>query len=228
MQHFGVVAFEELCEVKLPSGVIQIMPLQSTAQLRELYIWNVYERHYEVKEGDVIIDVGAMIGTFSLKHAAIAAKIYAFEPFPASFELLTKNIARNKFGNIIAYNLALAHQNGVLKLWLHDNPGSQSILMQGDVERFIPIKCVKLDEVEEIMEEERIDLIKIDAEGAELNILQGATGLFKPGLNLAIAAYHFEAQLKQVQEFLEGHDFELVIHNTGPYQGTRFIYAKLE
>lgn len=228
MQHFGVKAFEQLCEVTLPNGITQQIPLPSIAQLREIYIWNVYELGYKIKEGDIIIDIGAMVGTFSLKHARTASKIYAFEPFPASFELLRNNIARNKFGNIIAYNLALSHKKGVLKLWLHDNPGSQSVVMQGDADRFIPIKSVRLDEVDEVTKEENIDFIKIDAEGAELYILKGATGLFKPPLHLGVAAYHFEEEMEQIKKFLEEKNFEISTLDWGPFQGTRFVHAKLE
>ncbi len=199
-----------LLDVKLPNGMVQRIPIESSSQFREVYVWKAYERIREVKPGDVVVDVGAMVGTFTLKAAAQgASRILAFEPFPPSFKILAENLERNKLDNVDAYRVALAQRNGEMKLWAHENPGSQSLTDMKDPEKFVMVPTRRLDDVLKEEEADHVDFIKIDVEGAEHLVLMGAKETLKrTPIHLGIAVYHYPEQLKEISTMLEGLGFK--------------------
>ncbi|ARM74637.1 FkbM family methyltransferase [Acidianus manzaensis] len=112
------------------------------------------------------VDVGAYIGTYTLRAAYYGANVYAFEPNPYSYSILERNIADNNFNNVKLYNVAL-----------YDQPAEMDICI-GDVGSSLIRECnnqfkVKTLTLDSINFDEKIDLIKIDAEGAEYPILKG-------------------------------------------------------
>jgi len=144
------------------------------------FVWelNVIQRFVdEIKEDSVILDVGANTGTFSL-----AAKLYpntkwhSFEPDPFNFSLLKENIEINGIENITLYEEALSDNVGecVLKICL-THRGLNTI--GKNVKRFSEDESidypVKSNTIDNLFIDTRIDLIKIDTEGAEYDIIKG-------------------------------------------------------
>ncbi len=199
-----------LIEVKLPNGMVQSIPIEASSQFREIYVWKAYERIREVKPGDVVVDAGAMVGTFTLKAASQgASRILAFEPFPSSFELLNENIKRNELNNVDAFDVALSQCNGEMKLWSHENPGSQSLTDMKDPKKFIMVPTKRLDDVLKEEDVEHVDFIKIDVEGAETLVLMGAKETLKrTPIHLGIAVYHYPKQFEEINTMLEGLGFK--------------------
>jgi len=199
-----------LLEVKLPNGMFQHIPIESSSQFREIYVWKAYEQIRKVLPGDVVVDAGAMVGTFTLKAAAQgASRILAFEPFPPSLEILQENLKRNELENVDAFDVALAQLNGALKLWAHKNPGSQSLTDINDPEKFIIVQARRLDDVLEEEGVDHVDFIKIDVEGAEGLVLMGAKETLKrTPIHLGIAVYHYPKQLEEINTMLEGIGFK--------------------
>jgi FkbM family methyltransferase len=120
-----------------------------------------------IKLEDKVIDVGANIGWYTLIFGKIVGnkgKVYSFEPGHDNYTILKKNIVINKFNNIISENVAVSNINGNLKLELSE-VGNHKVGKDG-----ITIKCIKLDDY---FNNEKIDFVKIDAEGHEFNILSG-------------------------------------------------------
>lgn len=200
-----------LIEVKLPNGMVQSIPIESSSQFREIYVWKAYELAREVQPGDVVVDAGAMVGTFTLKAAAQgASRILAFEPFPPSFEILEENLKRNGLDNVDAFNVALAQLNGEMKLWTHKNPGSQSLTDVQDPEKFIMVPTRRLDDVLEEEGVDHVDFIKMDVEGAESLILLGAKDtLNRAPIHLGIAAYHYPEQVEELGNMLVSLGFKI-------------------
>ena len=126
---------------------------------------NLVKQH--VKELDIVVDVGANIGYYTLLLAQLKAQVYSFEPEPHNFELLKKNVELNHFSNVTFYNKAVSNINGKAKLVLADYGTGQHKLGDskfGTKTIDIEVTTLNLD---------KIDFAKIDVEGAELLALKG-------------------------------------------------------
>ncbi|MDR1137661.1 MAG: FkbM family methyltransferase, partial [Synergistaceae bacterium] len=146
----------------------------------------VYERLSEKKE-PVLVDVGANTGTMSLLAAFLPSLIcYAFEPARYAFELLNRNICLNELqSRIITYNLALSAHRGDSFIYIPaDGKGSGLATLSSTPLRFSEskkeeISLITLDEWMLEVRPKSVDLLKIDTEGHELFVLQGAQELLE-------------------------------------------------
>jgi FkbM family methyltransferase len=133
-----------------------------------------------IKTGDTIIDVGANIGThtvFFSKKVGRGGTVYAFEPQKVTFEFLCANLALNGLLNVIPRQTGLGDELSamivpVLDPSVSQNFGCLNIEGHSDGE---PVKVVPLD----ALELKRCNLIKIDVEGMELKVLDGAEKTIK-------------------------------------------------
>ena len=125
-----------------------------------------------VKKNDIVVDVGANIGYYTLLMAKNEANVFSYEPEPQNFELLKKNVRLNDLStNVKLYNKAVSNFNGNSKLALAEHTTGQHKL---GTNRFgnetINVEVIKL-------ELDKIDFAKIDVEGSELHVLEGMKSL---------------------------------------------------
>lgn len=143
----------------------------------------------EIKRGDVVLDIGANIGYYTLIFAKLVGeegKIFAFEPDPDNFALLNKNIKENKFENVVLINKAVSDNNGKTKLYLsEDNKGDHRIYNSGDSRESITVETVCLDDFLKDYKD-KIDFIKMDIQGAEGIALRGMVNTIKKNENIKI------------------------------------------
>lgn len=154
-----------------------------------------------VKPGMVVIDVGANLGEVSLaaaRRVGISGHVYAFEPMDSQFACLIDNININEIKQITPEKKGLSDQGGVASIYSVSGvfkDGTKHVglgTLYPSSERSIPsgeIELTTLDEYCSVKGVERIDLVKIDVEGAELAVLQGGVGAlqrFKPYLIVEI------------------------------------------
>ncbi len=143
----------------------------------------------ELKEGDVVVDVGANIGYYTLifaRRVGPAGKVYAFEPDPNNFELLRKNVQINGYHNVILERKAVAERTGQRRLYLAPhNKGDHRLYASPENRPWVDVQTVALDDYFAIRQE-RIDLIKMDIQGAEGLALAGMPRLLEdnPGVRL--------------------------------------------
>ena len=131
----------------------------------------------------VALDVGAQTGSFSLLAKYFPnSQWYAFEPLQEAAQTLTKNLSLNNIQNVSVYQMAASLVSGwtTLKMPPMNEWGLATI--GSNVMRFSPvgertIQCVDLDSFVKSQDIEHVDFIKIDTEGWELFILQGAEQL---------------------------------------------------
>jgi FkbM family methyltransferase len=127
----------------------------------------------QIKNCRVFIDVGANIGGYSIR-AAKYCKVYAIEPLPRNYKILKINEKLNNV-KINSFNIAAGKERGKIKLYYtQGNWGFPSIKYKQNY--FIEVEMKPLDE---IINEESIDLMKIDVEGAEDLVLEGARDCLK-------------------------------------------------
>lgn len=122
-----------------------------------------------------VLDIGANVGVTALYFSRIFpnAQIYAFEPAPDNFAVLAKNVAN--CARIRAFNFALGAKDATLELYASDNPvnfGGYSLHAAGsDTSKKVSIPVRNVVSVLQENALEKIDVIKIDTEGAEWDIL---------------------------------------------------------
>jgi FkbM family methyltransferase len=135
-------------------------------------------------EGMTVLDLGANIGYYTIQMAhkvGNTGRVVAFEPNPVVVEQLHHNIQLNNLSNIIVETLALSNTNGTCSFCAPE-PGKES---HGSLKQNISftstkqltVKTKKLDDVLHRLGISKVDFIKIDVEGAEKLIFQGATEL---------------------------------------------------
>ena len=173
----------------------------------------------ECKKGNVVLDIGAHIGLFATaasKTVGNSGKIFAFEPAPQSYKLLQKTIAINKMGSIIeARNEAIGNAIGKTTFFISDIEGDNSnSLVSYKVDRHLHGIDIVVSTIDSFIEVKKLPLvrfIKIDVEGGEYDVLQGATGTFAQSRPAVILAIHPEA-IKAKGDRLED-IYDLIVKN---------------
>lgn len=163
-------------------------------QLGAQYVEDTYQEYYNVKKGDIVVDVGAHIGTFAVRAAkAVGAEgmVVAIEPEMNNLRLLERNIRANKVGNVVIVPKGVWARKDRLKLHMHHHTGGHSVLCYEDKDRFTEIEVDTLDNILREQGISKVDFIKMDIEGAEIEAYSGMKETLQTkDLNLAIAAYH--------------------------------------
>lgn len=135
-----------------------------------------------VTEGMKVVDIGANIGYYTLLFAKLvgpSGKVYAFEPDPNNFALLSKNVEMNGFANVVLVNKAVSDSNGTADLYISEhNKGGHSMFNFNREKTSIKIETVTLDDYFREYEG-NIDFVKMDAEGAEYKALRGMKHLLR-------------------------------------------------
>jgi FkbM family methyltransferase len=131
-----------------------------------------------LQAGQRAIDIGANYGVYTLSIAKAVGPtgvVWAFEPTSSTAAFLAQGIAANNFTHVIVEQSALSRKCGTAQLTLNEAPESNS-LARGEPSGGAKetVRVVTLDECMERYRWENIDLVKIDAEGEEENILEGA------------------------------------------------------
>lgn len=147
--------------------------------------WEEYETSIfkkNIKKGDVVLDIGAHIGYYTLIAAQAVGnegKVYSFEPDPKNFALLKKNIRENRYRNVVPINMAVADKKGSLRLFLNEeNTGDHRIYSSLDRRKAIKIRTVTLDDFFKD-KDKRINMIKIDIQGSEVRAFKGGIKLIE-------------------------------------------------
>ena len=141
--------------------------------LYEIFVQGIYDA--DLGDGDIVVDIGANIGGFTVLAARRGARVVAFEPFPANFEALRRNVLRNGVQAELA-QLAVADAPRTAQLVIPDDAGfsGRYSLHEGRGGRSVEVRCIGLDDVLTEFALPRIDLLKLDCQGSEYEILFSA------------------------------------------------------
>jgi FkbM family methyltransferase len=148
---------------------------------RRIYFFRIYEHNLtylfckRINAGDIVVDVGANIGYFTLLASNLTGrdgKVISFEVSPDTFDLLTENIRRNNCENVSAYNVAATLEECRVTIYRIEkhNAGANQIRtcaspLEGSI-RGCPISRIIGSDIS------RVHFIKIDIEGSEGPVLQ--------------------------------------------------------
>jgi len=165
--------------------------------IKETFLDAFYIRYgVPIKDGWTVVDIGAGIGDFSIfaAHSNPQTKVYAFEPFPESYHLLDRNIALNGVENVFPFQTGIWSQAGVLHL---DNVSGEPLQIISkqmhaaiNEKSAIKVRAMPLSQVFDTYAIEKLDLLKLDCEGAEYEILSGASPEVFNKIERIIMEYH--------------------------------------
>lgn len=183
-----------------------------------------YEKLFSLcRPGNFVVDIGANIGWTLLNLAKLSAygKVIGFEPDAFNHEACSENLRLNGLTNVTLVRMGLGAQASrvMMEVRTPSNRGGNRISPlngYGSTE----VNIERLDDVEEIRAWPRIDLIKIDVEGYELNVLMGAEGILrreKPVLFIEIDDNNLRDQghsAETLMQFLRKVGYRNMIHAT--------------
>ena len=173
-----------------------------------------------MKEGATVVDIGTNIGYYTIiagKKVGQRGKVFGYEPNIDSFNLLQRNILINNFDNIIPINLAISNILGKRTLYLGDNKCTHSFADNRKTGKNEMVITDTLDNSLKKYGSPRVDVIKMDIEGAEILALEGMRETIERSPKLTIFTELYPKAIKRLGrspvEFLEKiRDFGFSVH----------------
>jgi FkbM family methyltransferase len=178
---------------------------------RELMIVKTYLAQYPARN-NLFIDVGGHVGTTSLPYSRLFKNVIAFEPNPVSYDLFKQSISRNNITNIEVHNKGVYHKTTDCKIVKHGS-NSGCYFIQECEKSADSIPVVRLDD---LPIDQPVDFIKIDTEGSEYFVLQGASELiskYKPLINIetnTCSSQYFGYDKERIFEFLRALNYTVL------------------
>jgi len=177
--------------------------------VKVIFIDKIYTKHHEIHAFEVVLDIGAHVGIFSILAASKLAFVIAVEPHPENYKWLCDN-KRDKFlGNIHAFQCAASDNCYQETLSIGHNTVSHSTVAENKHESIV-VDAMTIDEIVYQSYVSRVDFIKMNCEGAELKALHGAIGTmerFSP--DIVISTGHYADEIYQLGTFLEAHGYSV-------------------
>lgn len=177
-------------------GFIMALPAEDLSVLAQLVYYSNLEQGLEktfcqcIEQGMTVVDVGAHIGLFTLLAARLVGekgRVYSFEPSSRIFHLLTKNVNINFFTDakrIQCEQMAVTNKKGKLILFFNKQKTGHSSLYPFKNTVKENVRTISLDDY--FGKKNKIDVIKIDAEGSEPFILKGMKKIIDNNPNIMI------------------------------------------
>lgn len=188
--------------------------------LSEMIDVGVYLQQYEpdvvatierfCRPGWCVLDIGANIGAHTLrlaKKVGATGRVFAFEPAEYAYRKLLRNVSLNEFNNVHAFQLALSDKN-IKQQTIRLRSSWPTDGRYVDGESIVDLQ--RLDDWCSDHHLEWVDLIKLDVDGNEFEVLNGARGLLersRPILITEVGAWHFEDLSKNPFEILRQLDY---------------------
>jgi FkbM family methyltransferase len=177
-----------------------------------------------VARSGTVVDIGAHIGLFSVFAARKlhARRIISAEPDPANFELLSKNIAANHVENASLVMAAIADESGERRIYNNpSNTGGHNFYARGAPSRLV--RTLSLTELFKSSGVSKCSLLKMDCEGAEMEILENAPDELLRSVSAISLEYHLDAyspeRLEKFQKRIEGFGFLIEVRPTSKTLG---------
>ena len=188
-------ATDALQQVRLRTGGEMLLDIRDSQQ-RHIYYSRLYEYSYIaclekfVKLGDLFVDVGANIGFYTIWAAlrvGLEGRVISFEPNPLAFTSLERNIELNELRNVNLYQVAVGGSDGMAQLEARFDDLALSRIVKSETgKEIISVPQRRLDTFFSETEKTQIKFIKIDAEGAEPEILQGGETILEKRPDLLV------------------------------------------
>ncbi len=239
--HYSKFApYGKLLKIKLDNGIKFFFRARTgdRTAIKEVWARNIYDKpNYEIKEKDIVFDLGGHIGTFSVYAAskAIKGKVFAFEAMKDNYDVLLFNIKLNSLTNVIAENVAVSKEKGRRTFYLSSPDAGKKIGYGTGGHSFFPSKNrdekieVETNTLEALMKKynvEYINYLKLDTEGAEFDILFSSSNSTLQKIEKIVMELHpFGENTKdKMLKFLQDRGFKNSVENYGETE--YMVYSK--
>ncbi len=156
--------------------------------------WNFLSRL--VQPGSIVIEAGANMGIFTVplaKKIGLRGMLFAFEPQLSVFQQLCTNLALNDLLNVQAFNAGCGAESAMMELRrlqpaARDNFGGyplEALKAEGGPK-------IRIEKLDDVIDTPRLNLLKADVEGMEVDVLKGADGLIKQHRPVLYLEAHLE------------------------------------
>ena len=215
---YGCPLRGSLAYLHIPFGLrlISWWEKEASETLYENLISRIYERFFRIRSEDIVTDVGAHVGAFALGAAKKASRgrVVAFEPHPGNFQLLLRNIKLNRLTNVVPIKACCGSVSGKAGLSIGPWSATHALTTKTDSSGVIEVTVRTLDEVVNELKLPYVSVIKIDAEGSELEVLKGAQLILtRHSPKLSIAAYHTPSEAHEISKFLSSMGFMVQVRD---------------
>ena len=185
---------------------------------------------FRPSEGDTVVDIGAHMGRYTIpcsKSVGMSGKVVAIEAHPYNFRILQHNLRLNELKNVSVLNCAVYSNRARLKLYLPDEDLGYTMhhsLMtkylaskyNNEIERkYIEVEADTLDNLLKARGINEVNWIKIDVEGAELEVLKGAREILSTNIRISILVeIHGKDTYGPTMELLKTNNFNIEFEKT--------------
>ncbi len=162
-----------------------------------------------IEKGDTVVEVGANVGEFTLMASRLASVVYSFEPDPNCFTCLKENL--NKMDNVEVIPEAASDKNSQQMFFVSSEDADSSLIQPKIYSRKIPINTIRLDAWMESRNFATIDFLKIEAEGAEMEVLKGLGNKIKKVKKVSVDGgpeRYGQSPSHEIVQFLRLHGFK--------------------
>jgi len=185
------------------------------------------------KNANLVIDLGASEGyyTLKLKQNNPTCKVIVVEPNPLAFEVLEKNIKSNKLSDVILVNKAICKKNEKMVFEIVENVsaiGGKDLgimdrpWLKKEMVKKIKVDCITLNKLFQEYKINKVDILKLDVEGMELEILKSSKNLLNK-IQKIVVEWHSKEIRDELKKFLKNNGFKLVFEEKRNYRG--FIFC---
>jgi FkbM family methyltransferase len=183
------------------------------------------EPEFDLGGADVIFDVGAHVGAFTVYAAQEndESEIYAFEPFPESYGLLEENVQLNDFDSRVeTYEKAVTAEDCEnYRLYLDkENTCRHGQIQRDETSQFAETESITLESVFQKQDLDSCDFMKMNCEGAEEEILLGTPRAVFERIERLVFEYHErddeDGTLEEILEYLRSTGFDISIDQRNP------------
>ncbi len=227
--------------IKLPHNLRVYVnhPATLITGLGGIFISNEYflNPSYMPNKNEIIFDIGSYVGLYSLVSSRLMngkGKIFAIEPNPNSHYWLKNNIKLNDVKNVSTMQLALGKNKGHVRFYTFaGNPGVSTIKSahlkgrgKNRIGTTFKVPTTTFDELVDELKLKRVNLVKIDVEGAELDVLEGAARSLKAGIvdKLVIEVHETVNNVETVTSYIR--KFGYTIDNIFRFHMKSLVYAR--
>lgn len=180
-------------------------------RIKNVYRKYTFSPYVEIEKGDVICDVGAFIGEFSIISAQKGRQVIAFEPDPLAYYCLRRNTTL--LDNVAPYKRLLWNCEKKLDFKISTAQADSSVFNVDSkkVEERIKVQGRKLDKEVLEMGYKNIDFLKVEAEGGEYEVLEGADSVLQNTRKIAVDCSperHGKSPQKEIRDLLKDYEFK--------------------
>jgi len=221
------------CVVEFSDMKFHLPSPQQLSVILEVLRDRVYEGVFTLRQGYVVVDIGAHVGVFSVMAAKVVGQgglVVAIEPELTNQSFLQENVMNNGVETTIRIvGGAAGSGKGKGKLYLSGRSTQHSFYNVSNIgehmDDFVEVDIDSLDNIVAELGIKKLDFVKIDTQGWEVEVLKGMTAILgQPGVKIAIAAYHSlpdgNAEAPRVIQFLQSRGVKAIQYKDG------FVHAE--